>query len=80
MKKKKARLRLCGHVMRTDGESDARKTLEVEAQGRIRAGRPKTRQKNSTAADMKEKQLHHMRGLKPLETTHQKQPPCIKIG
>ena len=50
----KARLRGYGHVMRSDGESDEKRALDMKVQGR-RRGRPKTRWKDWTAADMREK-------------------------
>lgn len=44
--------------MRRDGESDERKILEMEVQGRRRRGRPKTRWKECIAANMREKGLN----------------------
>ena len=50
-----ARLRWCGHVMRSDGESDEKRALDMEVEGR--RGRPKTRWKDCIAADMRKKDL-----------------------
>ena len=41
-----------GHVMRSNGESDEKRALDMEVQGR-----PKTRWKDSIAVDMREKDL-----------------------
>lgn len=65
-KAQETRLRWCGqHVTRRDGESDERRALEVEIQGG-RTGRPRTRWKYSTAADMEETHLPNMTRDRPV--------------
>ena len=56
-KVQKARLRWYGHVLRRDEEVVERRMMDMEVHGRRGRGRPKTRWKDSIAADVREKQL-----------------------
>ena len=56
-KTQETRLKWYGQVMRSDRESDEKRTLDMEVQAR-RRGRPKTRWEDCIAVDMREKGLN----------------------
>ena len=56
-KTQEARLRWYGHVARSNIESDERRALDMEVQGRRRRGRPKTIWKDCIISDMRIKEL-----------------------
>ena len=56
-KVQEARLRWYGHILRRDEDVVERRMMNMEVQGRRGRGRPKTRWKDCTAADVREKQL-----------------------
>ena len=56
-KVQEARLRWFGHVVRGEEDSCERRTMEMEADGRRRRGRPRMRWRDCVAADSREKNL-----------------------